>query len=80
MNARLRPRNGHDGRAADGGAPVMSVYEPKNGTQKSGGPTQSPGPSGCAAAQPDNTTPAAIAKSVIRAERASNGRSFIDGE
>ncbi|WP_164725475.1 hypothetical protein [Burkholderia cenocepacia] len=58
----------------------MFVYAPKNGTQKSGGPAQSPGPSGRAEAQPDNMTPAAIATSAIRAERASNGRSFMAGE
>ncbi|MET3214122.1 UNVERIFIED_ORG: hypothetical protein ABIC48_001865 [Burkholderia territorii] len=80
MNARFRPRNEHDGRLADGSAPVMFVYEPKNGTQKSGGPIQSPGPSGRAEAHPDNMTPTAIATSAIRAERARNGRSFMELE
>lgn len=56
------------------------VYEPKNGTQKPGGPTQSPGPFGCAEAQADNMTPAAIARSARREKRASNESSFMDGE
>ena len=80
MNARFRPSNEHDGRLADGSAPVMFVYEPKNGTQKSGGPTQSSWPSGGAEAHPDNMTLTAIATSAIRAERASNGRSFMKFE
>lgn len=60
--------------------PSCSFYEPKNGTQKSGGPTQSSGPSGGAEAHPDNMTLTAIATSAIRAQRASNGRSFMKFE
>ncbi len=79
MNARFPPRNELTG-ALPMAARPSCVYEPKNGMQKSGGPTQSPGPSGCAAAQADNMTPAAIATSARRAERASNESSFMDGE
>lgn len=49
MNARFPPRNELTG-ALPMAARPSCVYEPKNGMQKSGGPTQSPGPSGCAAA------------------------------